>query len=127
MKLGGEPGEIQHGAVGPIKKLIDLPGAELAVGGQCCGGAEYRNPTGWLSNSKGLPRALRTCPGPLEHLVHPALQGFATDHRGRRVFGIELAAECPEGLCDQLAAEFAKSCVEEEEPPAQAKDRRVGK
>lgn len=94
---------------GPIRTLRKLPGVQFIIGDQCCFGGQYRKPTGWLGNAPFLPVLGRTCPGPPAHPAHPVLQGRAVTPDGRACWLTELAAEYPEGLCNQVAKAYDES------------------
>ena len=89
----------------PLKRLTLFPGIFSVEGDQCRFGGEYVKPTCWLTNSEHLKILQKRCPGEPTH-VHPKLTGFTSDFFGNQVFKTSLAAEYPQGLCEELAKEF---------------------
>ena len=89
----------------PVARLRDMPGVTLKVGDQCCYGCEYRKPTGWLTNASHLDVLVKQCPGGPLH-QHPPLEGLVYDFHGERVWKTSLAAEYPQGLCEEVAKSF---------------------
>ena len=92
----------------PMAKLSKTEGVQFVVGDQCMFNGEYRKPTGWLTNAPHLQILAKRCPGD-EHHQHPPLEGFAFDFWGSKTFLTSLAAEYPQGLCEELAKSFLKS------------------
>jgi len=105
----------------PMVPLAKLRGATFVVGDQCCHGGLYRKPTGWLTTAPFLQLLAARCPGPPAHPRHPALQGWATAPDGRQCWLTELAAEYPQDLCDNIAAEYSRFAL----APPRATERLV--
>ena len=103
---------------GPMVALAKLQGASFIVGDQCCHGGLYAKPTGWLTTAPFLQVLAARCPGPPAHPRHPPLQGWATAPDGRQCWLTELAAEYPQDLCDNVAAEYARFALA---PPRSAR------
>ena len=61
-------------------------------------------PTGWLTTAPFLGFLAQRCC----HVGrHESLQGRVRDHTGREVWLTSLAAEYPQGLCEELATHYA--------------------
>ena len=76
------------------------------VGDQCMFGGEYVKPTLWLTNAPHLNILAKRCPGLPKH-VHEKLVGFTKNFWGESVFKTSLAAEYPQGLCEELAKSYS--------------------
>ena len=63
-------------------------------------------PTGWLTNADFLRVLERRCPGYPKHPRHPPLQGRALGLNGKECWLTSLAAEYPQGLCEEIAKEY---------------------
>ena len=91
----------------PVARLKNIPKVTLKIGDQCCYGCEYRKPTGWLTNADHLEILTKQCPGEPLHL-HPPLAGLTQDFHGEWVWKTSLAAEYPQGLCEEVAKSFCR-------------------
>ena len=78
---------------------------KIHSGDQCEFNGEYKKPTSWLGQAPFAEVLCKRCRGPPEH-DHPALQGFTTDYWGQQVWKTSLAAEYPQGLCEELARAY---------------------
>lgn len=91
-----------------LKSMIRLarsPTVNKVVGDQCMFGGEFVKPTLWLTNAPHLNILAKHCPGAPRH-VHEKLIGFARNFWGETVFKTSLAAEYPQGLCEELAKAY---------------------
>jgi len=96
----------------PVKALANLPGARFYKGHQCWFGGLYPKPTCWLTNAAFLEILVQKCPGFPAHPRHPSLQGRVKGPDGKDCWLTSLAAEYPQGLCEELAKESAKVVAE---------------
>ena len=102
----------------PVQRLLKLEGVKLYSGDQCEFNGEYKKPTSWLGWAPFAEVLCKRCRGEPEH-DHPALQGFTVDFWGQQVWKTALAAEYPQGLCEELArayGEWVEENPERKEP-----------
>jgi hypothetical protein len=87
------------------KALAAQPGVRLIRIDQCRFGSLHLKPTSLLTNAPWLQDS--PCDMTSRAHRHVPLRGIVTDYAtGREVFLTALAAEYPEGLCNDLAAKF---------------------
>ena len=86
-----------------FRQLAALPLVRMVVFDQCCHGAEYKKPTGLLTNMVCFEQLAKRCPGQPTHPVHPPLAGKTWDDNGNWVWKTSLAAAYPTELCQAMA------------------------